>query len=130
MPEIYKLATRTICWIPTSLHPSISRLLERLPLLRDELKQPSWLSLMSSASRLMAPFQPFSDKKEPAEGLITDPDPYHSDIKISVKRLDIIRENALLCDERAWRELNEFLENRYFTKYVNHTAHSKQILPV
>jgi hypothetical protein len=125
MPEIYKLATRTICWIPVSLHPSISRLLGRLILLRDELKQLSCLPSLSSVSRLLALFQLSSDKIEIAESLVTDSDPYHSDINVSALHFDLIQEKAMLSDERAWRELNKLLENPYFTRYVNNFSCSK-----
>lgn len=126
MPEIYKLATRTICWIPRSIHQSVSELLERLLILHDQIKQANSSSPLSSAWWHTT----LSDTKRSTKALITDPDPYHSEIKISADCLDMMWVDPLLDNRSAWQELNEFLENGYFERYVKYPEFSEPILLV
>jgi hypothetical protein len=92
MPFIYKNAARTICWIGAPLQPSVSRLVNRL--------QSCWAQLPQQ------------------ESIITDPDPYHADFKITTMNLDLFQADPLLQDQQAWQDLENFVSLPYFRRYI------------
>lgn len=92
MPSIYKNSARTICWIGAPLQPSVSRLVDRL--------QSRWAQLPQR------------------ESIITDPDPYHADFKITAMNLDLFQADPLLQDQQTWQDLENFVSLQYFRRYV------------
>lgn len=92
MPSIYIKATRTICWIGSPLQPSVSRLVGRL---------------ISCSTHLLQ-----------SKRIITDPDPYHVDSKITVRNLELFQADPLLQDQQAWQDLQDFVSLPYFGRYV------------
>jgi hypothetical protein len=92
MPFICENAACTICWIAAPLQPSVSRLVDHL--------QSRWAQLPQQGS------------------IITDPDPYHADIKITAMNLDLFQADPLLQDKQAWQDLEDLVSLQYFRRHV------------
>jgi len=93
MPLIYRKAERTICWVGASLPPPASRLIRQLNRFRERVARSS--------------------------SLISDPDPYHSDYKVSSSAVALFQTDLTLCDREAWKHLDDFLGLVYFLRYVD-----------
>jgi hypothetical protein len=50
--------------------------------------------------------------------LISDPDPYHSDYKVSVPVLDAFYASQPFSDSEAWQELEDVLCLDFFKRYL------------
>lgn len=92
IPSICMRAERMICWVGKPLPPSVPRLIRRAQ-------------------------QPREASTENAN-LITDPDPYHSNHKVTAGKLDHYQAMQLFEDEADLEALNDYLDLPYFRRYV------------
>ncbi|KAI1497800.1 heterokaryon incompatibility protein-domain-containing protein [Biscogniauxia marginata] len=111
MRQYYLEAERTICWVGTSLPPSALRLITRLRNLRQKIGVDS----PQSGSVLNRSFRRLGKEEVPMQSrLVTDPDPYHSNVKISASILGLFQAEKDIADSEAWQGLNRFLNDSYF----------------
>jgi hypothetical protein len=91
MPSIYKKAERTICWTGVDLSPSTVRFIHHLSGLRDR-------------------------HEREQKSLVSDPELYYSDIKITVEDLKLVEGGVRDLEGKDWQSLEKFLSIAYFSR--------------
>lgn len=90
MPEIYRQARRVLCWVGSDVSDPVRRLIGSLHQFRYEVAH--------------------------GRSIVSDPDFYHSENKMSAAILDRFRSDSRFSDAKAWQGLDEFLSLTYFQR--------------